>query len=61
MKDARVNYIEIDLSKKLIRKFWRCLIAYNNGVSYGQISKAYFSGKSHESVKEHLKISDYFL
>ncbi|RNA01904.1 hypothetical protein BpHYR1_003810 [Brachionus plicatilis] len=27
-------------------RFWRCLVGYNNGASYGQVPKAYFSGKS---------------
>ncbi|RNA21682.1 hypothetical protein BpHYR1_049478 [Brachionus plicatilis] len=27
-------------------RFWRCLVGYNNGPTYGQVLKAYFSGKS---------------
>lgn len=58
MIEARAKYISIELSKKLIRRFWRCLIAYKNGATYGQILKAYFSGKSRENIQEHLRISN---
>jgi len=61
LTEARENYLSSELSKKLIRRFWRCLLAYNNGATYGQVLKAYFSGKSKENVAEHLKISNSLL
>ncbi|RNA23132.1 hypothetical protein BpHYR1_020220 [Brachionus plicatilis] len=27
-------------------RYWQCLVGYNNGPTYGQVLKAYFSGKS---------------
>lgn len=58
LAEAKEKYLGSELSKKLIRRFWRCLVGYNNGATYGQVLKAYFSGKSKKTVVEHLKISN---
>ncbi|RNA27647.1 hypothetical protein BpHYR1_014784 [Brachionus plicatilis] len=39
-------------------RFWRCLVDYNNGATYGQVLKAYFSEKSKKTLVEHIKISN---
>lgn len=59
--ESRDKFLHSELSKKLIRRFWRCLVAYKNGATYGEVLKAYFSGKSKENIAEHLRISNSLL
>ncbi|RNA06686.1 hypothetical protein BpHYR1_012666 [Brachionus plicatilis] len=37
---------ELDPKIRLKERFWWCLVGYNDGATYGQVLKAYFSGKS---------------
>ncbi|RNA31631.1 hypothetical protein BpHYR1_045896 [Brachionus plicatilis] len=58
LESSRREFVGKDINKKLIRRFWRCLKAYKNGLSYGQILKAYFSDMSNAKTQEHLRISN---
>ena len=61
IKESRIHFIEINLHKKLIKRFWSCLKAYNNGATYAEVLKTYFSGKSKGNHQEHLRISNNIL
>ncbi|RMZ97082.1 hypothetical protein BpHYR1_023802 [Brachionus plicatilis] len=39
-------------------RFWRCLVGYNNCATYGQVLKAYFSGKS---KKTNTNLTNFFI
>ena len=56
--ESRSHFIEKDLGKKLLQRFWNCLIGYKNGLSYTQIMMNYFSGKSKGKNITHTKISN---
>ncbi|CAF1075742.1 unnamed protein product [Adineta ricciae] len=43
IQKSRINFIAIDVSLKLIRRFWRTLAAYECGDSYEDVLKMYFS------------------
>ena len=43
--ESRTCFKQKELNKKLIRRFWRCLIAYQQGLSYIEVLRIYFSGK----------------
>lgn len=55
---SRDNYEKINLNIKLIRRWWRALIAYKKEIPFQKILQTYFNGKSKSKTKEHLKISD---
>ncbi|RNA16177.1 hypothetical protein BpHYR1_048783 [Brachionus plicatilis] len=39
-------------------RFWLCLVGYNNGATYGQVLKAYFSRKS---KKTNTNLTNFFI
>jgi hypothetical protein len=59
--EARLDFEERCLGNKLFRRFWRVLHGYGQNVSYIEIMKTYFSGKSKEKIEAHRKISNLFL
>ena len=56
--ESRENYVEKNINNKLIKRFWNCVEAYNSGLSYADILKTYFSGKSKAENKQHLVITN---
>jgi len=46
LEESRNHFEIIELNKKLIRRFWRCLSGYRNGDTYKDIMVKYFSGKA---------------
>jgi transposase len=56
--ESRTCFKQKELNKKLIRRFWRCLIAYQQGLSYIEVLRIYFSGKSKEKIESHRKITN---
>ena len=56
--ESREHFIQIQLTKKLFRRFWNCLIAYRNGATYSYIMTQYFSGKSTGKNTSHTKIAN---
>ena len=54
--ESRQDFVQKEIYAKLWRRFWRCINAYQKGVSYGDILTTYFSGKSKEKVETHRKI-----
>jgi len=55
--ESRINYVEINLNPKLIKRFWRVLVAYYNGATYQEVIQTYFSGRSAAKNINHQKIS----
>ena len=58
IKESRNDFEEKKVSNKLIRRFWRVLYAYKNKMTYIDVMKTYFSGKSKEKIEAHRKISN---
>ncbi len=48
----------INLNKKLICRFWRCIEGYAKGATYEEILQTYFCGKSKEKIESHRRISN---
>lgn len=57
-KESREEFERENLYMKLIRRFWRCLLAYNQGQDYAHVIKEFFSNKSKAKNKQHLIISN---
>ena len=53
MDESRKHFIQIELLKKLLLRFWNCLESYKNKESYSEIIIKYFSGKSKGKNKSH--------
>ena len=53
---SREQYSKRNINIKLVRRFWRCLIAYKAGKSYGEVLKIYFGSKCKENIECHRRI-----
>jgi transposase len=55
---SRVDFREKDLQLKLFRRFWRTLQAYNQGQSYSEVLKLFFSNLCVGDVASHRRITN---
>ena len=46
------------LNRKLWRRFWKTIVAYNDGKSYSWILKSYFDVNCSENVNHHRRITN---
>ncbi|CAF1493065.1 unnamed protein product [Adineta ricciae] len=53
---SRINFIQKNVSLKLMRRFWRTLAAYERGDSYDYVLKMYFSSMYKANVISHRQI-----
>ena len=53
---SRQEFIEKELYLKLIKRFWYVLYAYKKDVSYCDVLKTYFGGKTKANIVSHRKI-----
>ena len=58
IKKSRINFIEKNVAAKLIRRFWRTLVAYKRGDSYQDVLKMYFSSMCKGNVISHRQITN---
>jgi hypothetical protein len=58
IQKSRTNFIEKNVSLKLIRRFWRTLAAYERGDSYEDVLKMYFSSMCKANVVSHRQITN---
>ncbi|CAF1240634.1 unnamed protein product [Adineta ricciae] len=58
IQKSRTNFIEKNVSLKLIRRFWRTLAAYDRGESYEDVLKMYFSSMCKANVVSHRQITN---
>ncbi len=56
--ESRENFQEKEIYLKLLRRFWRCLQAYQDGQSYAEVMKMFFSSSCEGTVKTHTRISN---
>ncbi len=56
--ESRENFAEKQIQLKLFRRFWRSLDVYEQGESYGEVLRFYFSGRSKQEVSSHRKINN---
>ena len=56
--EAKEEFERKGLYMHLIRRFWWTIHAYNNGATYEEVLRTYFSGKSKAKTQEHLRISN---
>ena len=56
--ESRENFRDKEIYLKLLRRFWKCLLAYKDGQSYAQVMKMFFSVKCEGMVKSHTRISN---
>ncbi|CAF3360349.1 unnamed protein product, partial [Rotaria sp. Silwood2] len=55
---SRKHFIEKQIYKKLFRRFWRCLYAYQSGQNYSQVLQLFFSHSCKADVSSHRKITN---
>jgi hypothetical protein len=55
---SRTNFVEKNVSVKLIRRFWRTLVAYKRGDSYQDVLKMYFSSMCKGNINSHRQITN---
>lgn len=53
---SRAHFLEIRLYEKLFRRFWKSCEAYNDGQSYGDVLKLFFSSSCKEQVSSHRQV-----
>ncbi len=58
LDESPSHFIQNELFKKLILRFWNCLEAFKNNESYYDIMVKYFSGQSKGKNKSHTKITN---
>jgi hypothetical protein len=58
LEESRSHFVEKELFKKLILRFWNCLEGYKNKASYCEIMLKYFSGGSKGKNQSHTNISN---
>ncbi|CAF1670547.1 unnamed protein product [Adineta ricciae] len=58
IQKSRINFIEKNVSLKLIRRFWRTLVAYKRGDSYEDVLKMYSSSMCTANVISHRQITN---
>ena len=51
--DSRHHFIKKNLNIKLWRRFWNSLQMYNDGKSYGDVLKLFFSQSCKEEIQSH--------
>ncbi len=56
--ESRENFRDKEIHLKLLRRFWKCLLAYRDGQSYAEVMKMFFSAKCEGTVKIHTRISN---
>ena len=54
--EARKNFIEKDMNKKLQRRFWKCLESYGDGKEYQEVLCLFFSNLCKSEITSHRKI-----
>jgi hypothetical protein len=55
---SRTHFINIELYKKLFRRFWKSCEAYQNGQSYSDVLQLFFGSLCKEHVTSHRKITN---
>jgi len=58
IQQSRFNFVEKKVSMKLIRRFWRTLVAYERGDSYEDVLKMYFSSMCKGNIVSHRQITN---
>lgn len=56
IEQSREHFVEIELYKKLFRRFWFACLAYKEGKSYQDVLKLFFSSSCKGEVIAHRKI-----
>jgi hypothetical protein len=56
--ESRENFRKKEIHLKLLRRFWKCLLAYKDGQSYVEVMQMFFSIKCEGTVKSHTRISN---
>ena len=56
--ESRHNFHEKNVHLKLLRRFWRCLNAYQNGQTYGEVLRLFFSKLCTGTSTSHARISN---
>ena len=51
--EFRENFVSKEVQLKLFRRFWRSLNAYQQGKSYGEVLRCFFSGHCNSNVTSH--------
>ncbi|CAF3511621.1 unnamed protein product, partial [Rotaria socialis] len=54
---SRENFVEKKIYMKLLRRFWKAINAYQQGRTYGEVLKQYFSNQRKGAVTSHQKIT----
>jgi hypothetical protein len=55
---SREDFQEKNIQLKLFRRFWRTLEAYNQGQSYSEVLKLFFSNFCVDDVISHRKVTN---
>ncbi len=58
IEPSREHFTEIQLYKKLFRRFWDACEAYSNGKSYNDVLKLYFGSSCKAEVVSHRRIGN---
>ena len=56
--ESRDLFSQKDTHLRLVRRFWKALESYQNGKSYTEVIKSFFSTKCEGTVKSHTRISN---
>jgi hypothetical protein len=55
---AKENFVEKNIYIKLIRRFWKAMIAYEEGRTYAEVLNFFYSNHCSGAVVSHRKISN---
>lgn len=55
---SRLHFVEKQIYKKLFRRFWKSLLAYQSGQDYSQVLQLFFSNLCKSNVISHRKITN---
>ncbi|CAF3196935.1 unnamed protein product [Rotaria socialis] len=56
--ESQDNFVTKQVHLKLFRRFWQSLDAYQQGKSYGDVLKLFFSGRCNSTIISHRKITN---
>lgn len=58
IEHSRQHFVHIELYKKLFRRFWQTCDGYQNGKTYQDVLKLFFSNLCKEQISSHRRIGN---
>ena len=55
---AKKNFVDRNISLKLFRRFWKAMSAYDQGKSYADVLKLFYSNSCSATIVSHTRITN---